>query len=97
MDISVNKFGTILTSRKDGKEAYLAIQSSLKDGASDEDITIDFNGVLSLSPSWGDEFVTPLKEDYKDRLKLKNISNASVLETLKLLSKIHSLDFGDLS
>lgn len=93
MTISVNKFGTILTSRKDGKEAYLAIQPSLKDSIPDEVITIDFDGVLSLSPSWGDEFITPLKKNYEDRLKLKNTSNSSVSETLDLLSKIHGLDF----
>lgn len=93
MDISVKKFGTILTSRRDGKEAYLAMQPLLKEVLGDEIVSVDFDGVLSLSPSWGDEFITPLKVKYKDMLVLKNTSNLSVSETLDLISKIHNLDF----
>lgn len=93
MDIIVNKFGTILISRRDGKEAYLAMQPLLKDVSDNEIVNIDFDGVLSLSPSWGDEFITPLKEKYKDMLVLKNTSNLSVSETLDLIGKIHNLNF----
>jgi len=94
MNIIINKFGTILISRKDGKEAYLAMQPSLRDIPTNEIVNLDFAGVLSLSPSWGDEFIAPLKEEYKDRLTLKNTSNSSVEETLKLIGKIHNIDFG---
>ncbi len=93
MNIIVNKFGGILTSRKDGKEAYLAMQASLKGIPDDEILNVDFVDVLSLSPSWGDEFITPLKKIYGDRLVLKNTSNSSVAETLELISKIHNLNF----
>ncbi len=94
MNIIINKFGTILISRKDGKEAYLAMQPSLRDIPTSEIVNLDFAGVLSLSPSWGDEFIAPLKEEYGDRLTLKNTSNSSVEETLKLIGKIHNIDFG---
>ena len=94
MDIIINKFGAILTSRKDGKEAFLAIQPRLKDIENDEIINIDFEDVLVLSPSWADEFVVPLKEKYKNKTLFKNTSfNASVKETLELLGEIHGVDF----
>jgi len=85
MIININKFGTTLISRPTGKEAYLAFQSSLNNLGETEVLEVDFDGVITLSPSWADEFVTPLLEKYKKQLKLVNISNASVVETLKTL------------
>ena len=93
MNIIVKKFGIILTSRKDGKEAYLALQPLLKDLPDNEIVNIDFAGVASLSPSWGDEFITPLQEKYGDKLVLENTSNSSVSETLDLISKVHAVTF----
>ncbi|PIS18222.1 DUF4325 domain-containing protein [Candidatus Collierbacteria bacterium CG17_big_fil_post_rev_8_21_14_2_50_45_7] len=85
MIININKFGTTLISRPAGKEAHLAFQSSLNNLGETEVLEVDFDGVITLSPSWADEFVTPLLEKYKKQLKLVNISNASVVETLKTL------------
>lgn len=93
MIININKFGNILTSRQLGKEALLAYRPTLREIKSDEDIIIDFHDVLSLSPSWADEFLTPLQEKYKGRLIVKRSDNASVVETLRLLEDIHGITF----
>jgi len=85
MIILIHKFGTTLISRPAGKEAYLAFQSSLSNLQDDETLIVDFDGVITLSPSWADEFLTPLFEQYHDRLKMINYSNASVTETLRML------------
>ena len=87
MLIPIQKFGTTLISRPSGKEAYLAFQSSLQNLAENESIVIDFKGVLTLTPSWADEFLTPLLNKYKygKKLELINTTNASVVETLKIL------------
>ena len=45
------------------------------DQIEDEIIEVNFDGVLTFSPSWGDEFLTPLLNTYEDRLILKNTSN----------------------
>ena len=85
MIIELKKIGTTLISRQTGKEAYLAIQSILRDIKENEIVEIDFAGVLTFSPSWGDEFLTPLLNTYGDRLILKNTNNPSVLATLDIL------------
>lgn len=85
MIISIQKFGTTLISRPAGKEAYLAFQSSLPNLEENGILEVDFGGVITLSPSWADEFLTPIVEKYNKQLKLVNISNASVVETLKTL------------
>ena len=85
MIIELKKFGTTLISRQTGKEASLASQPLFKDVKDDEIIELDFDGVLTFSPSWGDEFLTPLLDKYGDRLVLKNISNPSVKATLEIL------------
>ena len=85
MKLKLEKFGTTLISRQTGREAYLASQPLLKDVKEGEIIELDFAAVLIFSPSWGDEFLTPLLNTYGDRLILKNTSNPSVKATLEIL------------
>jgi STAS-like domain of unknown function (DUF4325) len=85
MIIELKKFGTMLVSRQAGKEALAAFQPVLKLVADDEKIVVDFDGVITFSPSWGDEFLTPLAVRYKGRIFFQNTKNLSVQATLKLL------------
>lgn len=87
MIIKLKKFGTTLISRQTGKEAFLAFQPALKDVKNGETVEIDFAGVLTFSPSWGDEFLTPLLERYGEKLMLKNTDNPSVKVTLEILQE----------
>ncbi len=87
MIIQLKKFGTILISRPSGKEAWLAFQPVLNEISGDEEIIVDFEGVVVLTPSWADEFLTPLRERFGDRVKLHNTDNPSVTATLAILVK----------
>ena len=93
MIIDLTKFGTTLISRQTGREAFLAFQPALKDVSKSEDIEINFEGVLTFSPSCGDEFLTPLLNIYGKRLVLKNTSNPSVQATLETLEKSNAKSF----
>lgn len=93
MNIALQKFGTTLISRQTGREAFAALQSSIKDISTSENIEIDFNGVITFSPSWGDEFLTPLLREYGDKLILKNTQNLSVQATLEILEQINKRKF----
>ena len=93
MIIKLNKFGTTLTSRQSGKEAFAAFLPTLKKISDNEKIIINFAGVDIFSPSWGDEFFTPLLEEYKNRVSLIKSSNLSVIETIKMLEQIYSYKF----
>ena len=93
MKIEIKKFGTTLISRQTGREAFLALQPFLKDVKDNEKIEVDFDGVLTFSPSWGDEFLTPLLNTYGERMILKNTSNLSVQATLEMLEKITGKNF----
>jgi len=86
MRILIQKFGTVLISRPAGKEAYLAFQPTLQSLDNDEALIVDFNGVMTLAPSWADEFLTPLVQKYKKRVNMVNTDNLSVAETLKTLN-----------
>ena len=79
----------MLVSRPDGREALMAFQPTLNEIKNGEGIEIDFDGVDVLSPSWADEFVTPLQERYKGRIKYKNTDNSSVKATLEFLEEIN--------
>ena len=85
MILELKKFGTTLISRQTGREAALASQSILRDVGDSEMVEVDFDGVLTFSPSWGDEFLTSLLNTYGDRLVLRNTDNPSVRVTLEIL------------
>lgn len=85
MIIYLKKFGEVLTSRQAGKEAFAALQPLLKDTGTKEKIEVDFEGVVTFSPSWGDEFLTPLRAAYGERLVLRHTANPSVEITLQIL------------
>lgn len=93
MIIRLEKFGTTLLSRQIGREAALACQSLLRGIKAKEKIEVDFKGVSTFSPSWGDEFLTPLLNKYKDRLILKITDNLSVIATIEMLETIHKKKF----
>ncbi len=93
MIITLKKFGTTLTSRQLGKEALAAFKPNLSNISDDELVEIDFEGVTTFSPSWGDEFLSPLLEQYGERLVLVNTDNPSVKATLELLRNLEGKNF----
>ncbi len=93
MKIELKKFGTTLLSRDGGRESYKAIQPILKELENNEELILDFDGVNTFSPSWGDEFITNLSKTFTEKLVLTNTSNQSVQATLELLSKINNVEF----
>lgn len=87
MIIQIKKFGTTLVSRPSGKEAWLAFQPVLNEVIENDEIVVDFVDVIVLTPSWADEFLTPLRASFNGRVKLINTENASVKATLAILDK----------
>ena len=88
MIIELKKFGKVLTSRESGREARAAFLPTLKSLKTDEKIEIDFQGVSVLTPSWADEFITPLEQDYKDNTVFLNTDNPSIKVTLNFLRNL---------
>lgn len=85
MHIELKKFGELLTSRPAGREAYLAMSAYLTHGLKKEEpIEIDFSGVKVITPSWADEVITKLANDFSN-IKLLNTDNVTVKATLKTL------------
>ena len=92
MIIELKKFGKLLTSRKLGKESLAALLPQLPKNNTEE-ITIDFSEVTTFSPSWGDEFLSPLQQKYTNNLLLKNINNPSVKATIEILEEANRVKF----
>jgi hypothetical protein len=91
MLIEIKKFGDLLVSRPAGREAYLAMTAySTNDLSKDEEIIVDFAGVKVLTPSWADEVITKLANEFSN-IKLINANNSSVQASLKTLRKYSDL------
>lgn len=76
-----------------GREALSAFEPILSSLSKDEELLIDFDGVITFSPSWGDEFITPLFRRYDERFKLLKTNNPSVIATMETLKEVHNLEF----
>lgn len=85
MRIALKKFGEILISRPAGREAFLVTKAYLKPQTPHEPIELDFTGVKVLAPSWLDEFMTALKDEFGTRIICLPSKNASVIESLKAI------------
>ena len=93
MLIQLKNFGTTLTSRQLGKEAFSGFAPNLDGVQENEIIIIDFDGVDTFSPSWGDEFLTQMYNKFGKRLLLKNTKNPSALATIGILEETNGLKF----
>lgn len=93
MKLQLGKFGRTLISRELGSEALKAFQTTLRELPKDEELEIDFSEVLTLSPSWADEFLSPLLDLMGDRLVLLPSDNLSVHATLKILQEANKRQF----
>jgi hypothetical protein len=83
MRIELKKFGNVLTSRPAGREAFAAIRPTLN--SAESKIEIDFSDVISLAPSWADEFFRALEEVFGDRVAYLPSDNPSVKATMAIL------------
>ncbi len=93
MKLQLEKFGKTLISRELGSEAFKAFQQTLRQLPQNEELEIDFSGVLTLSPSWTDEFLSPLLNELGERLVLLPSDNLSVQATLKILQESNKYRF----
>ncbi len=86
MNVSIDKFGEVLVSRPAGKEAFLMAKSYIFDSLkADDTIDLDFSKVKVLTPSWADEFITGIKNNYTNKINYLNTQNESVSATLKVV------------
>ncbi|HEY4474582.1 MAG TPA: hypothetical protein VJC06_01520 [Candidatus Paceibacterota bacterium] len=93
MKLQLGKFGKTLISRELGSEAFKAFQTTLRELPKDEELEIDFSDVLTLSPSWADEFLSPLLDLMSNRLVLLPSDNLSVHATLRVLQEANEYTF----
>lgn len=89
MIIMLEKFGHLLSSRELGRESFRAFLPTLRQRKPDEPVIVDFTGVTTFSPSWGDEFFTALITETNGPIIMRHTGNASVQATLHLLREIH--------
>ncbi|MDP2586293.1 MAG: hypothetical protein Q8P32_00770 [Candidatus Komeilibacteria bacterium] len=82
--IQLKKFGNILVSRPAGQEAFNAIRPQLDPNTP---VQISFDDVLTVTPSWLDEFLTRLTDFNQGKVELLPTDNASVIITLPILAK----------
>ena len=82
--IQLKKFGSVLVSRPAGMEAFNAIRPQLKPHIP---VEIDFDEVLTVTPSWLDEFLTHLTDFNGGKVELLPTKNASVLAALPVLGQ----------
>lgn len=91
MLLELVKFGKILNSRTNGREAVMRAKQIINGtGVSGENIILDLKDVEVLTPSFADEFIRGIQELYeKKEIKIQGYeNNSSVKQTLQALGFI---------
>lgn len=93
MTIQVVRFGEILTSRTEGREAaLLLLANELR--VSVNQLELDFTEVLVMTPSWLGEFINTLNEVEVRKFSYKNLTNASVKASVETTEGMPSSSSG---
>lgn len=84
----MKKFGVILNSRPDGREAALRL-FQIVNGTEEKKVIVDLDGVVVLTPSFADEFFTLINTRYtgKKEIEIVNANTPVVKSALKVLEK----------
>jgi hypothetical protein len=83
MTIQIKRFGTILSSRPEGREAALVLLASeLRQLPTD--VQLDFEGILVMTPSWLGEFVNTLNNAGILQVSYAHLENASVKSSVEM-------------
>ena len=85
MKLSLKKFGAILTSRPEGREAALiclAYEADIKNATS---VNLDFEGIIVMTPSWLSEFVQTLKEKGIVQIEFLPSENPTVTSSIEFI------------
>jgi len=86
MIIQIKKFGDTLISRPEGRDAALVIRNNFLIKNNEDQVTLDFEGVKIMTPSWLDEILQEIFKTYaKDCVKYTNTSNSSVKASLDII------------
>jgi len=84
MLVKICNFGDVLMSRPAGREAFLMAKAYVfNETKKSDEITLDFDEVKVLAPSWADEFISGIKAEYPNTLQYINTENPSVKASLK--------------
>ena len=84
MVVKISNFGDVLMSRPAGREAFLMAKAYVfKEILKDDVVILDFDEVKVLAPSWADEFISGVKNDYSNEIQYINTENPSVKASLK--------------
>lgn len=85
MNLKISKFGNILTSRPAGREAALTSLAYEKNFKNATTVTLDFEGVDVLTPSWLSEFVQTLKERGISEVEYMPSNNPTVTSSIEFI------------
>ena len=91
MTIHLKRFGQILSSRPEGREAALVLLATeLRQHK--ETLELDFSEVLVMTPSWLGEFVNTLSESGIAKISYSNQGNASVKASIEMTQTMQKLE-----
>ena len=88
MKIEIKKFGDMLISRPEGRDAALVIQNQFLPNLTGKFVVLDFQGVRVLTPSWLDEVVqVVIAKVGAQNIQFQNTENSSVRASIESVNE----------
>ncbi len=87
LQIELKKFGQVFSSRSEGRETALSIIAYHFNKSEVQILTINFEEVLIMTPSWLSEFIQTLKQHGVSEIKYINHTNKSVASSIDMVEE----------
>jgi hypothetical protein len=84
LNLKIKKFGDILTSRPAGREAALNCLAYDQDIKKSRSVTLDFEGIVAMTPSWLGEFAQTLQEN-EIKITFLPSENPTVISSIEFI------------
>ena len=91
--VFMKTFGKLLMGRDDGANALIAFRQQHGSDLTDSSVFFDFQDVPVLAPSFGDEFFTPLEQEYPGKIIIDNKINLAVRKAFETIEQTQKIKF----
>lgn len=89
--IKFKKFGNVLSGREEGKETYKQLNKEIEGLKDNEILIFDLTDVDVLNPSYADETIVSLVQNYPEKIKLEGEISLAVRKSLEALERFWNL------
>ncbi len=91
--VFLKAYGTVLVGRKDGTEAFVALERNMRDMPEGEVLFFDFSDIITFAPTWCDEFFGEATIKYPGRIVIDESIGEGLRKPFEVIAEARKIAF----